>query len=59
MGESAALLTKPRYLAYKRQAQQRYCEEDDGSCIFFNFNFNFNQVPDYNICKILNTNNLR
>ena len=57
MGESAGLLTKRRYLAYKRQAQQRYCEKDDGSCIFFNFNFN--QVPDYNICKILNTNNLR
>ena len=51
MGESAALFTKPRDLAYKQQAQQRYCEEDDGSCIFFNFNFN--QVPDYNICKIL------
>ena len=57
MGENAGLLTKPRYLAYKRQAQQRYCEEDDGSCIFFNFNFN--QAPDYNICKVLNTYNLR
>ena len=57
MGENAGLLTKPRYLAYKRQAQQRYCEADDGSCIFFNFNFN--QAPDYNICKILNTYNLR
>ena len=56
MGENAGLLTKPSYLAYKRQAQQRFCEDDE-SCVFFNFNFN--QAPDYNICKILNTYHLR